>query len=144
MKPRLFLVAWLALVLPPLLCSAPAPEKKPDRPEDSPRQDAHGDPLPDGAFARLGTARLRHGGRITGLAFSPDGKTLASSSRDGTTIRLWDATTGREIRQFQQEEAGIYSVAFSSDGKLLAGSGRGTLWEIATGKPRPFPHRQVF
>src|SRR5262249_46819271 len=50
------------------------------------------------------------------------------------------------IRHFRQEGKGdgVYAVAFSPDGKFLAGSGRGTLWEIATGKAQPFPADQPF
>jgi WD40 repeat protein len=62
--------------------------------------DLHGDPLPAGALARLGTTRLRHDeGDVTYVAFGQDGKTLISAGRDNT-IRLWDLSSGKEIRRF--------------------------------------------
>src|SRR5688572_30373532 len=60
--------------------------------------DSNGDPLPPGATARFGTMRLRHGQYVRSVAFSPDGKELASSSYDGA-IRFWDPGTGIELRR---------------------------------------------
>ena len=57
-----------------------------------------------------------HGSSIRGLAFSPDGKRLASSSSDG--IRLWDLTTNQEVFSIRQPNTG--KLAFSPDGKHLA------------------------
>jgi WD40 repeat protein/beta-lactamase regulating signal transducer with metallopeptidase domain len=62
-------------------------------------RDAHGDPLPAGATARLGTTRWRQGANITYLAYGADDKTLITAGQDGT-VRLWDLTTGQEIRRF--------------------------------------------
>src|SRR5262249_38109175 len=68
-----------------------------------PRADALGDPLPEGALLRLGTVRLRHGDGVCAVAYSPDGKLLASVSRD-RTLRLWDAATGRQVRRLSEPD----------------------------------------
>jgi RNA polymerase sigma factor (sigma-70 family) len=63
-----------------------------------------------------------HGGMVWAVAFSPDGKTLATVSglydKPGELI-LWDAVTGKEKAR-AREPKGIRSVAFSPDGKLIA------------------------
>jgi len=74
-----------------------------------------------------------HTGRVTSVAFSPDGRLLASGSYD-KTIKLWEVATGREVRTLKGHTWGVNSVAFSLDGKLLAsGSADGTikLWDIS-------------
>ena len=57
-----------------------------------------------------------HTERIPAVAFSPDGKTLASGLRDGT-VKLWNVKTGENIHTYR---GGGYAVAFSPDGKTLA------------------------
>jgi hypothetical protein len=90
----------LALGLGCLLgCSSPLPF--PDPPPVI-RTDLCGDPLPDGAIARLGTIRLRHNFAVC-LAYSPDGALLASGSEDGT-VCLWDVRNGRRLRRFTDHE----------------------------------------
>jgi WD40 repeat protein len=95
--------------------------------------DRHGDPLPEGALARLGTLRFRHELMIEALAFSPDGKTIAATGWGGG-VRLWDAATGKELRKIPQPNH-VRSVAFSPDGRTLAAAGTPIgLWDVATGK----------
>ena len=82
-----------------------------------------------------------HTNIVWGVAFSPDGKYLASGSSDGTA-RLWDLGTGETIHIFEAHAGEVGEVAFSPDGKyLLAGSTGGAhIWDIASGElARAFP-----
>ena len=60
------------------------------------------------------------GGRIMGLAFSPDGRRLASCTPGEQEVKIWDAESGRLIRSIPLEETDPYSLAWSPDGNLLA------------------------
>jgi len=115
-----------------------APAAAPEGPKPKPKLDADGEPLPDGALARLGSLRLRHGSPVTSVAYSPDGKLLATGSWDNYA-RIWDPATGRLVRDILPRDGWVWAVAFSPDGKLLATAGdhRGKkvrLWDVATGK----------
>ena len=85
---------------------------------------------------------IGHTAFVRSVAFSPDGKTLASGGKwPDNTVRLWAARTGQHQRTLTGHTDGVNSVAFSPDGKTLAsGSGDGTvlLWEIAP-SPLGFP-----
>src|SRR5947209_5823363 len=74
------------------------------------------------------------GGPVTSVAFSPDGKTLASSGAD-QTVRLWEVATNRELATLRGHTGQVWSVAFSPDGKTLASSSRDgavKLWDVVT------------
>ena len=63
--------------------------------------------------------QLRIGGnRVDGVAFSPDGQTLASES--GRSIYLWDVSTGKLKDSLERWRYNVDSVAFSPDGQTLA------------------------
>jgi WD40 repeat protein len=97
--------------------------------------DSLGDKLPHkDALKRFGTVRFRSGDGILSLAYSPDGRYLASGSRNDV-VRLWDATSGQLVRTFK--EHWVWALAFSPDGKHLATGGANKLvrlWEVESGK----------
>ena len=75
--------------------------------------------------------------RVITLAFSPDGRILASSADYEEVVQLWDVATAQHHVTFIGHTAGVTAVAFSPDGKTLASSSRdGTirLWDVATGE----------
>jgi WD40 repeat protein len=77
-------------------------------------------------------------GGVNSVAFSPDGKVLASGGWDDT-IRLWDVQTGKPLRKIDAHKAMVGRVLFSPDGKILASrgalDGSVRLWDPTTGTP---------
>ena len=70
--------------------------------------------------------------RITGLAFTPDSRRLASSGRDHT-IRLWDVASGDEMLTLRGQNDFVNDLAFSPDGRILASASSGNIriWEAS-------------
>ena len=86
------------------------------QPAPPPGFDAAGDPLPPGALARLGNARLRHPGTVQNVAFSPDGSRLAVTDDSGA-VSVWDVETGRLLgRSAAGADA---AVAFGPGGETV-------------------------
>ena len=75
---------------------------------------------------------LRGQERVYSAAYSPDGKSIVTAS-DDMTARVWDAATGKQVRELNGHEDRVWKAAFSPDGKrVITASGDGTarLWRI--------------
>ena len=133
------------LLLLPLLAfpqEPPATEVKTPQEAPAPRLDLYGDPLPDRAIARLGSLKLRHLGQVLCVAYSPDGKVIATGGED-RCIRLWDAETKKSMRELRADGR-VTSLAFSPGGCTIA-AGEGSdflvkedhaihIWRVSTGR----------
>ena len=84
----------------------------------------------------LACTLTRHSNSVFSLVISPDGQTLVSGSRDDT-IKIWQLSTGQELRTLTGHSGSVFSVAISPDGQtLVSGNDDDTIkiWELSTGR----------
>lgn len=117
----------------------PDAPKPPDKPAEAPRTDRFGDPLPNGAIARLGAMRFYHGSQVDRVVLSPDGKWVVSWSETANRLwdarnRMWDARGGKEVPLGDELKRAAF---FAAADKLVAvkkEQGRVVLWDALADK----------
>jgi WD40 repeat protein len=106
-------------VQPDDLVSQPADTDRAPAPPTGQAVDLYGDPLPQGAIARLGTVRFRHPGWYKRMAFLPDGETFLVGTGDNT-LRAWNAVTGKLVHELDLAGYRLQAFCLAPSGQLLA------------------------
>jgi WD40 repeat protein len=120
--------------------------------EALPRDKTDSRPVVPEAFAALMQASLsireravlKHHDLVSAVALSPDGRTLATSVGDKTSL-IWDVTTGQERASFSHQDL-VDAVALSPDGRTLATASfdkTARIWDLASGEERILAHEDV-
>ena len=155
----LVLVVGMLALITNVLASSGQEKSSQDNDRTVKKTDVHGDPLPEGARARMGTLRWRHPANIAFLGFAAKNKQVVTACGDGY-FRVWDADSGKVVRKFgkpnqmwggggqglMQRGGGMIfttyaygsgGITLSADGKVLAEAGPDgviRLWNTADGK----------
>ena len=98
-----------------------------------PQTDLYGDPLPEGAVLRLGTARLKSS--ASQMLFTPDGRTLITLE-NGRCVKHWNAADGTLRQTFTLTRPCVFPAALSPDGSRFAGGKDQqniAVWDVASG-----------
>ena len=127
-------LTWLALSQRPQVPSFSASSRTVPTPTSTPSPT----PSPTSSGPPLGTTFLTyrgHSAQVLAVAWSPDGKRIASTSVDAT-VQVWDAITGKNVLVYHGHLGEVLAVAWSPDGKrIVSGGGDHTVqvWDAASG-----------
>ena len=91
----------------------------------------------DAADGRLIMSLMNHTDSLLSVAWSPDGRLIATTSDEAdTSVRLWDASTGAELHKLSGHPVRVWGLAFSPDSRMLVtGGARGVIkaWDTTNG-----------